>query len=281
LTSYWFLIGLTTLLLNDFVFKELYGNWLTGKISDFAGLFIFPLFWTALLPRHKKKIFWLTGLFFIYWKSSYSQNLIDAWNACGLLSISRVIDYTDLIALTILPIAYDFESKKEIIKSIRTSPIIPLTIAAFSFLATTYSTDIDTEKEYSFDFPKDTLMKRIYSLPAVQNLFRHDKELYQLDSSGQYRIHIYNWDTIPADRDPIEKFVKDTMTIFIYEDFCFEGYAATIILLGDNNKSTIKLIGFHHSCPRDGKHIIPIKRHDDLEILTESFNKKVIEELKK
>ena len=56
LTSYWFMTGLILLLLNDFIFKEMYGNWLTGKLSDFTGLFIFPLFWTALFPKNKNKI---------------------------------------------------------------------------------------------------------------------------------------------------------------------------------------------------------------------------------
>ncbi len=52
-----FLIGLLLLLMNDFVFKELFHNWLTGKLSDFAGLFIFPLFWSALFPKRKALIF--------------------------------------------------------------------------------------------------------------------------------------------------------------------------------------------------------------------------------
>src|SRR6187402_3574682 len=92
LNSFWFIIGLVILLLNDFVLKGLYGNWLTGKLSDFAGLFIFPLFFAALLPGHKNKIFWLTGLLFIFWKSSLSQVLIDAWNSIGILNLQRTID---------------------------------------------------------------------------------------------------------------------------------------------------------------------------------------------
>lgn len=62
-TSTYFLIGLSALLINDFLLKDMLGNLLTGKMSDFAGLFIFPLFWSAFFPRHKVKIFWLTGFF--------------------------------------------------------------------------------------------------------------------------------------------------------------------------------------------------------------------------
>jgi len=281
LTTSLFLSGLLLLLLNDFVFKELYGNWLTGKLSDFAGLFIFPLFWTVLIPKHKTKIFWLTGLLFVYWKSPFSQIFLNAWNDLGLLTISRIVDYSDLIALSMLPIAYFIETNKENFRAIRINPVIPLIIAAFSFLATSYSTDIEIEANYSFNFSKDTLSKRLYYLPAVQNPYRRYQERYLIDTSGQHRMHKHNHDKMSANNDPIEKFIADTMTIFIYEDFCFEGYSATIILSGDAQGSAIKLTGFHHGCARDGKFIIPIKRQDDLEILSESFNEKVIEELRK
>jgi len=39
-----FIVGLGLLLLNDHVLKATYGNWFTGKLSDVAGLLIFPLF---------------------------------------------------------------------------------------------------------------------------------------------------------------------------------------------------------------------------------------------
>jgi len=135
-TTYWFLTGLLILLLNDFFFKEHYGNWLTGKLSDFSGLFIFPLFWTAIFPGHKNKIFWLTGLMFAYFKSPFSQAFIDNWNSIGLLSISRTVDYSDLCALIILPVAFSFESSSDSHPKISLNPIIPLTIATFAFLAT-------------------------------------------------------------------------------------------------------------------------------------------------
>jgi len=43
-----FVICLGLLLLNDFYLKFEYHNWLTGKLSDFCGLFIFPVFWSAI-----------------------------------------------------------------------------------------------------------------------------------------------------------------------------------------------------------------------------------------
>ncbi len=136
LTTLWFISGLSILLLNDFIFKEAYGNWLTGKLSDFAGLFIFPLFWTVIFPRFKKTIFVLTGVLFLLWKSSMSQGGIDLWNNLGVFPISRVQDYTDLMALSILPLAYFLEKQKEKLLVVRLHPVLPLLLALFSFVAT-------------------------------------------------------------------------------------------------------------------------------------------------
>jgi hypothetical protein len=51
LVSPGFLGCLFVLLFNDFVLKQQIHNGLTGKLSDFAGLFVFPLFLTALFPN--------------------------------------------------------------------------------------------------------------------------------------------------------------------------------------------------------------------------------------
>ena len=42
-------VSLAILIVNDHVLKERYGNTLTGKLSDFAGLVFFPLLLAALL----------------------------------------------------------------------------------------------------------------------------------------------------------------------------------------------------------------------------------------
>ena len=135
-TSLWFLFGLIVLLLNDLLLKELYGNWLTGKLSDFAGLFVFTLFWTALLPKHKDKIFVFTTILFVYWKSPYSESLITMWNSLNFWNINRIVDYSDVIALAILPLAYYIDALKEKIVTIRFTPYLPLIICVYAFVAT-------------------------------------------------------------------------------------------------------------------------------------------------
>ena len=91
-----FLCGLFLLLLNDLILKATLHNWITGKLSGFAGLFVFPLFWSALFPRFRLFVYFLTGITFFFWKSIYSQPLIDAWNGLAVLPLARTVDATDL-----------------------------------------------------------------------------------------------------------------------------------------------------------------------------------------
>lgn len=102
-----FLFCLLLLVLNDHVLKQAYHNSITGKLSDFAGLFIFPIFWSYYLPKYKKVIYVFTALFFIYFKSSLSAPLLNLFEQLNI-PITRVVDYTDLYALLILPFSYWF-----------------------------------------------------------------------------------------------------------------------------------------------------------------------------
>lgn len=275
LTSLWFLIGLVLLLLNDFIFKEIYGNWLTGKLSDFAGLFIFPLFWTAIFPKNKNKIFLLTAVFFIFWKSPYSEFLLDSWNRFVFFEIARVVDYSDLMALVVLPLAFIYENKYESNKMVKLNPVIPFVLTVFSFMATSYYSDIAVAKEYLFDFPKDTLEKRVFDL-TVRNMFYRGYNT--VDPS---KIHPYNKETYIKEEGLTEdEIIQDTMVLFINEEFCFDGYKASIVLSGDSISSKLELIGFHHRCPKDDKNNSTLKGKNDLEKLTNSFETKIIQALK-
>ncbi len=44
-----FLLALNTLIVNDQILKAVYGNWLTGKLSDVAGLIVMPVVVGVLL----------------------------------------------------------------------------------------------------------------------------------------------------------------------------------------------------------------------------------------
>ncbi|WP_407515804.1 hypothetical protein KFZ70_00460 [Tamlana fucoidanivorans] len=108
-----FLISVILLLLNDFFFKYYFHNYLTGKLSDFVGLFAFPYFISLLFKSKIKPIYILTGILFLFWKSSLSQSVIDYLNGVGI-GINRVVDYSDFIALLVLPFSYRYRKQNSI-----------------------------------------------------------------------------------------------------------------------------------------------------------------------
>lgn len=271
-TSIGFFIGLSILLLNDLYLKGHFNNLWTGKLSDFAGLFIFPIFWTILFPRHKVKIYLITTLFFIYWKSPYSQNFINIINILFPFKISRIIDYSDYLALTILPLSYYYNNlTKKYYLTVH--PIIILIISSFSFLATSYRTHIDYKKDYAFNYPIDSLEYRIYNLKYIQNTHKQEQKDSIIEPTGKFDY--FN----EKSHMQVEKFFKDTIDLFIFEDFCFEGYSAEILISGDKKISNLKLLGFDHVCPKNEISCNDWK--NDKKILSESFEKKIIMQLKK
>lgn len=134
-----FIIAVLILLINDFVLKTHFHNYLTGKLSDFSGLFALPFFIAVFLPKRKITIYVVTAFLFILWKSPYSETFINIWNNFAPYDISRVIDYSDLIALSILPLSYIYHSKEQpiIINRFKKNAIISISVlSVFSFLAT-------------------------------------------------------------------------------------------------------------------------------------------------
>lgn len=129
-----FLLCLCVLTFNDFYLKYAFHNALTGKLSDFAGLFIFPIFWSVLFPKYRKSVYFGTALFFIFWKSNTSAGFIDWWNQWCFLGISRVVDYTDLFALISLPLAYIYEQYPA--KALRVNPTFVAILSFGAFTAT-------------------------------------------------------------------------------------------------------------------------------------------------
>ena len=94
-----FLAALATLIANDVVLKARFPGVVTGKLSDFAGLFDFVVFWAAFAPRWRWHIGAATAIAFVWWKSPLSQPVVDA------LHLHRTVDVTDLVALVVIPFA--------------------------------------------------------------------------------------------------------------------------------------------------------------------------------
>lgn len=246
LKARWFIIALVILLLNDFLLKGLFGNWITGKLSDFAGLFVFSLFFANLIPKYVKHVFWLTAIAFIYWKSSYSQSVIDSWNSLDILTLKRVIDYTDLIALTVLPVAYLYFRKPKI-QTFKVSPVLPFLLSCFAFIATSKAPEvINVGKEYHFNYSRDTFYSRLTRLDGV-------------------RGHLQN---IGLDKDK-----EDTIWVSFASQLCSDEFEALVFTRAiDSTKTEISCHTIMYQCdtlkPKKGEAI-------------HSFETMVIDQLKK
>lgn len=136
-----FIIGLLVLLLNDQWWKAAFHNDWTGKISDFAGMLIFPMFLVAVTRMRTLTAILLTAIGFIYWKSPFSQPLIDGINSLGGLQFARVVDYTDLWAFLVFPLTFIALEKPmhfniESIHTRRLAQFIILPLSLFAFIAT-------------------------------------------------------------------------------------------------------------------------------------------------
>ncbi|RDC65221.1 hypothetical protein [Adhaeribacter pallidiroseus] len=181
-----FLIGLGTLLVNDFYAKYEFANEITGKLSDIAGLFIFPYFFSALLPRFNLLIYLLTGILFTFWKLPVSQPLFNFWNNIGI-EFYRTIDYSDLLTLIILPLSFNYFNSK-IYKGINQQSItvnLLAFISVFSFCATTLpkkgvNIQADVDQAFVLEFNKEELFNRMNPTFSSDTLSKslHDSLFY-------------------------------------------------------------------------------------------------------
>ena len=85
LKSKLFVLALIILILNDLVLKYQFHNVITGKLSDFTGLFVFSYFWSTVFPKKAKLVTIITALFFVFWKSEFSTPFINLINSINLL----------------------------------------------------------------------------------------------------------------------------------------------------------------------------------------------------
>ncbi len=102
------IFALLVLVVNDHFLKAAFANTLSGKLSDFAGLFLAPLLLAAIVNVKTKKGFWLSGLSvaLVFSAINLSPPMAAIWDSClSLISPhSTTVDPTDLIALVMIPL---------------------------------------------------------------------------------------------------------------------------------------------------------------------------------
>lgn len=155
------------LAVNDWVLKPALHNALTGKLSDVAGVAAFALFWAALFPRHRAHAYVTTAMGFAWWKSPASQPLIDAWNAAGWMPVGRVVDWTDLLALAVLPLLYRYHARPVAMPRLRRvmGPVVAAAcVLAFGATSQFRAFSHPLDAQYAFELPPDSLLQRMYEL---------------------------------------------------------------------------------------------------------------------
>lgn len=146
-------LAIAVLVLNDHVFKALTPSWLTGKLSDFAGLFFFPFVLAAGLSLVLTRIRFsnlqigamalgITGVWFFLLKTNVFINLLSTQSASAIfgMPVSYALDASDVLALVMLLPAWllwiqpkIFVAKKRswvflvagLLASLATSPAVP------------------------------------------------------------------------------------------------------------------------------------------------------------
>ena len=168
LSSCGFLVGLFLLLLNDLVLKWVAGGFITGKLSDFAGLFVFPLFWSALFPRHRVLIHCMTAAGFVWWKLPLSAPWIDFVNSWSPASIGRIEDLTDLVALSAIVASYWFSAGPRPHVPLPPPRWVVIPIALFAFSATTFLSVQRYDRTYAFRAAPSEIQRSLSALGIME-----------------------------------------------------------------------------------------------------------------
>jgi hypothetical protein len=129
-------ISLALLLLNDHILKYQYPGWLGGKASDLAGIFLIVLVLRELFHAKAALVYVGVVAVFTWWKSPFSQYVIDFLNECTPLTVTRTVDYTDLLAFFMIPVAhYVYENRSSFSIKNKLSQFIRIPIMAISMFA--------------------------------------------------------------------------------------------------------------------------------------------------
>lgn len=216
-----FVACLLVLLMNDFSWKDIFHNWLTGKLSDASGLAMVTMLAFALGGWKARRLVCFTvSTLFIFWKSDWSQPLIDAWNATGIMEIGRVADYTDIPCLLFLLPVYYYEPR-----AVQNAYFITQRITVACLVGVSLFSVIATSKR-KFAVGNNLYVNTRMKLNTTHGAFidklrkdhievEYDTGYVSLDSIFTYKVHnfILDSDTFPNFDLCV---YKDTGKIMIY-----------------------------------------------------------------
>lgn len=234
------IVAVAILVVNDHVLKAVWPGFVTGKVSDFAGLFAFPLFFSAFLPKHRSAVYWSTGAAFVLWKSPLISPLLLAWNSLGAFELGRTVDWTDLAALLILPVSYRYSLLARAPSRGAAWRAVVCGVSLLAFTATSYRTTFDyDDTAYSASVSRAELLKTILELEDEgYRLHRVDsvEDLYwSPDDPSRYRSLLDSGHWLAE--------------FWIRGEGCLDDVYALVSLAESGDGSSIRLLRMEHRCP--------------------------------
>lgn len=277
-----FILSLGVLILNDWVLKAAWGNALTGKLSDVAGLFACAYFFGAVFPKHKRTVHWMTAVLFIVWKTPLAQPLIRFFNDLGI-PVARTVDYSDYIALPAVALSWyvlSFRKRYPIKKwAVNTLLILaPLAFVSTSQVPVTKRT-YAIDKTYDFNYSRSELIARLNDLQLKE--MKRIKRFLPIDFDSETNVfHTRGQaDTLALLLDPATTVPQDTIH--------YKSAFAYIRISGNDTRSTLTLVKAYLYDPKPKGHRKksltyppPHKKTTRKEAL-KVFEKRVVKKLKK
>ncbi len=213
-----FVVCLLTLLINDHYLKYKFSNWLTGKLSDIVGIIILPLLIAFVFPKLKLRAAWISALLFAFWKSPFSQILIDPYNNIAFIQTSRTVDYTDLCVLLLLPIPHFIICRIDYLNFIKIQKINTLYVflpTIVSLMATSpppshYYTRTEGNLtcykcNITVNYNQDEIVERLKKIDIVfDNIASIDSiALKRVPSLKKENAQVYRLDQLVIDKDTL------------------------------------------------------------------------------
>lgn len=266
-----FILSLVLLLLNDWYLKAAHPSILTGKLSDFAGLFALPFLLGALFPKGSKFLHVLTALLFIAWKSPLVQPAIELANTWGI-PLFRTVDFTDCIALLSIPLSFfllgrprQFALRPAFAKGL-------VALSAVAFVATSMPPQktliyAPLGKTYDFSCSKQELIQRI-NRRQEEMVKKMDWEALEIRFDADNRAYYsgYSQDTIVKLLDPAKVEDEDLVEVTFPH--------SEIKVTGDESQSKITLVRIYWTTDK-------VDEKDNEDKAIKNFERQLIRKMKR
>ncbi|MBS1635262.1 MAG: hypothetical protein JST26_05020 [Bacteroidetes bacterium] len=234
-----FIAAILALALNDWCFKPMFHNAVTGKLSDFAGLFAFPFFLSCIWPQRVKTIHILVILLFALWKTTWIQPCLDFLNTVGF-PVHRTPDLSDYTAFGSVPFSYYIFHKPVYAVMHTWSARLLGAFSIFIFAATTMlppklNSYCAINKEYKFDISKRQLVS------CINNVQIHD--VYKLNKAyGHINFNNRTNTFYLEGRTDTLALLLDYTKIGDQDTIRLKSSYADIIIWGNDHSSGLKLL---------------------------------------